>query len=139
MKPLAPLLLFAVVGLVACSSAGAAPSIVPTRTIQVTTTDQMRFEPADFEVSVGETVGFIVTNGGQVPHEFYVGTAEDQIAHEDEMVAGHSMHDHANSVTVDPGKTKTLVLTFARAGSLEVGCHVPGHWDAGMRGTITVR
>jgi uncharacterized cupredoxin-like copper-binding protein len=54
------------------------------------------------------------------------------------MQAGHSTHDHANSVSVEPGQTQTLELTFARAGTLEVGCHVPGHWDAGMRGTITV-
>ena len=54
------------------------------------------------------------------------------------MAAGHAMHDHANSITVDPGQTETLPLTFARAEHLEVGCHVPGHWDAGMKGTITV-
>jgi uncharacterized cupredoxin-like copper-binding protein len=139
MRSLAPLILLAVVALAACSGTGAASSTVPTRTIEVTTTDEMRFEPADYEVSAGETVVFEVTNGGQLPHEFYVGTAEDQAVHEDEMGAGHSMHDHANSVTVDPGQMKTLQLTFARAGTLEVGCHVPGHWDAGMRGTITVK
>ena len=57
----------------------------------------------------------------------------------DRDAGGPLAHDHANSVSVEPGQTKTLELTFARAGTLEVGCHVPGHWDAGMRGTITVR
>jgi uncharacterized cupredoxin-like copper-binding protein len=130
--------LLVIVALAGCSGAPASPS-VPTRTIAVTTTDEMRYEPDAFEVAAGETVAFAITNAGQVPHEFYVGTPEDQVLHEREMATGHSMHDHANSVTVEPGQSKDLVLTFARAGTLEVGCHVPGHWDAGMRGTITVR
>jgi uncharacterized cupredoxin-like copper-binding protein len=135
----------AAVALSGCAGAGAvgggasSPAPAAARTIEVTTTDEMRFEPADFQVAVGETVSFEVTNAGKVVHEFYVGTAEEQVAHEEEMKAGHSTHDHANSVSVDPGQTKSLVLTFARAGTLEVGCHVPGHWEAGMKGTITVR
>ena len=128
-----------VLSLAACSSGGAASPPAATRTIQITMNDQMRFEPATFEVAVGETVRFDVRNDGQIVHEFYVGTADDQVAHEAEMAAGHATHDHTNSVNVDPGQTKPLELTFARAGTLEVGCHVPGHWPAGMRGTITVK
>jgi uncharacterized cupredoxin-like copper-binding protein len=124
--------------LAACSGATtASPAAV--RTIHVAMNDQMRFEPATFEVAVGETVRFEVKNVGQIVHEFYVGTPEDQAQHETEMAAGHATHDHQNSVSVDPGETKPLELTFAKAGTLEVGCHVPGHWPAGMRGTITVK
>jgi uncharacterized cupredoxin-like copper-binding protein len=128
-----------VLSLAACSGGGAASPPTAARTIQVSMSDQMRFEPANFEVAVGETVRFEVRNDGQIAHEFYVGTADDQVSHEAEMAAGHSTHDHTNSVSVDPGQTKPLELTFARAGTLEVGCHVPGHWPAGMRGTITVK
>jgi hypothetical protein len=31
-----------------------------------------------------------------------------------------------------------LLYTFDQPGTLEYGCHVPGHYPAGMRGTITV-
>lgn len=134
------ILVVTALALAACSSGGASPSpSAAARTVKVTTTDQMRFEPATFEAAVGETVIFEVTNTGQIVHEFYVGTPEEQTSHEEEMKSGHSTHDHENSLSVDPGQTKTLQLTFAKPGSLEVGCHVPGHWDAGMRGTLTVK
>ena len=137
---LLPLALLVAVALAACSSGGSSPSpSAAARTVKVTTTDQMRFEPSAFEFAVGETVIFEVTNAGLVVHEFYVGTPEEQASHEEEMKSGHSTHDHQNSLSVDPGQTRTLQLTFAKAGSLEVGCHVPGHWDAGMRGALTVK
>ncbi len=42
------------------------------------------------------------------------------------------------AVDVPPGQTVTLVYTFDQPGTLLYGCHVPGHYAAGMRGTITV-
>src|SRR5215218_2151109 len=137
-RTVTPILLLLALAVAAACSSGSA-SAAPTRTVVVTTSDLMAYEPAAFEFAVGDRVRFSVRNPGAVPHEFFVGTAEDQTTHEAEMAAGHSMHDHANSITIEPGETKTLDLTFARAGTLEIGCHVPGHWTAGMRGTITVR
>ena len=134
----APLLLVLFAVVVGACSSGTSPAAA-VRTVEVVTTDQMRYEPAAFEFAVGDRVRFSVRNPGAVPHELFVGTAQEQATHETEMQAGHAMHDHANSVTVEPGKTDMLELTFARAGTLEIGCHIPGHWDAGMRGTITVK
>ena len=132
-------LLIALVALVGACTGGGGATTLPTRTIDVITTDAMRYEPASYDFAVGDRVLFRVQNTGKLVHEFFVGTAADQATHETEMQAGHSMHNHANSVSVEPGQTQTLQLTFARAGTLEVGCHVAGHWDAGMRGTITVK
>ena len=42
------------------------------------------------------------------------------------------------AVEVAPGETATLVYTFDEPGTLLIGCHVPGHYAAGMKGTITV-
>ena len=123
----------------ACSGGGRFICRPAARTIQVSMNDQMRFDPATSRSLSARRIRFEVRNDGQIVHEFYVGTADDQVSHEAEMVAGHSTHDHTNSVSVDPGQMKPLELTFARAGTLEVGCHVPGHWPAGMRGTITVK
>jgi len=41
-------------------------------------------------------------------------------------------------VNVPAGQSATLVYTFNNPGTLIYGCHVPGHYLAGMRGTITV-
>jgi len=37
-----------------------------------------------------------------------------------------------------PGKSATLTVTFAKAGSYPYSCTVPGHAAAGMKGTLKV-
>ena len=52
---------------------------------------------------------------------------------------GHGMkHDDPNSVLVEPGKTAELTWTFSKATSLEFACNIPGHYQAGMVGKLTV-
>jgi uncharacterized cupredoxin-like copper-binding protein len=90
-----------------------------------------------FNVQAGETIAFEISNPGALPHEFYLGTAVEQQAHEREMANG-PMHAEPNVVDVPAGTTARLVYTFDQPGTLEYGCHVPGHYPAGMRGTITI-
>jgi uncharacterized cupredoxin-like copper-binding protein len=110
------------------------------RTVEVTTLDTMTFEPSAITVSAGETVTFRVTNTGLLAHEFTLGDAAMQQAHADEMAQmGDAMaHDQANSLTLRPGETKQLTWQFGDAGTLEYACHQPGHYQAGMRGQITI-
>ena len=37
-----------------------------------------------------------------------------------------------------PAGPLALVYTFDNPATLEYGCHVPGHYAAGMRGTISI-
>jgi Cu+-exporting ATPase len=108
------------------------------RTIKIQTTDALRFTPDQVSVNAGDTVAFEITNSGAVPHEFFVGTQAEQQAHETEMSGGSNMMDEPNAVAVPAGGTARLVYTFDQPGTLEYGCHVPGHYAAGMLGTITV-
>ena len=48
-------------------------------------------------------------------------------------------HDDPNSVLVEPGKTAELTWTFSQATRLEFACNIPGHYQAGMKGDLTVR
>lgn len=41
-------------------------------------------------------------------------------------------------MSVEPGETEMLEFTFGEAGALQVGCHEPGHFPAGMAAAITV-
>jgi P-type Cu+ transporter len=109
-----------------------------TRTINVTTIDALRFTPDQISVRAGETVAFEITNSGVLPHEFFIGTPAEQQAHEAEMTTGSAMMDEPNGVDVPVGGVARLVYTFDQPGTLEYGCHVPGHYAAGMRGTITI-
>lgn len=110
------------------------------RTIAVAMTDQLRFEPAQFTVSAGETVRFEVTNTGQIVHEFYIGDEDVQAAHEVEMGGMSGMGtDEANGLSIEPGHTETLEFTFPdEPGELLIGCHEPGHYAGGMVATITI-
>ncbi len=110
------------------------------RTISIQANDQLRFTPDAVTVRVGETIAFKVTNTGSAPHEFVVGDAVAQQQHEAEMARGGGMTDMegGSAVAVPPGKTVTLVYRFTKPGTLLFGCHVPGHYKAGMQGTLTV-
>jgi Cu+-exporting ATPase len=107
------------------------------RTIAVHATDALRFTPDQLSVNAGETVAFEITNSGALPHEFFVGTPAQQQAHETEMSYTPSMINEP-AVDVPAGGTARLVYTFEQPGTLEYGCHVPGHYAAGMLGTITI-
>ena len=109
--------------------------------IVVTLTDTMKIEPATMTVPAGEPVTFVVTNKGQITHEFTLGDADVQDEHEQEMMAMGGMgmtHDEDNAISVAPGQTKELIYTFEMPGTSLAGCHVPGHYPAGMMANITV-
>jgi uncharacterized cupredoxin-like copper-binding protein len=140
-----------VVLVAACSSAGAspdapsgaptsapAPSAAATR-IDVTLTDALQIEPASMTVPAGVPVTFVVTNSGTTDHEFYLGDEGAQAEHEQEMVEmGGMTHDEPEGIAVKPGETKELTYTFDDAGQTLAGCHVAGHYGAGMQADITV-
>lgn len=110
------------------------------RTIEVAALDAMAFEPDAVEVAAGEVVTFVITNEGEAVHEFVLGDAAMQEEHAEEMgeMGSGMAHDEPNAVSVEPGGTAELTWRFGDAGTVEYACHEPGHFEAGMRGTITV-
>lgn len=110
------------------------------RTIIVTMNDNMRFSPASITAAKGETIRFQVKNTGSLRHEFQLGTLEELLAHAKVMEQHPDMeHDDPNAVTVEPGQTRTLVWKFTKAGRFDFACLIPGHYQGGMKGNITVR
>jgi uncharacterized cupredoxin-like copper-binding protein len=115
------------------------------RDISITMTDSLRFDPGTIVVTEGETIRFLLDNPTVAPHDFLIGDLEEQLHHHEEMAAGEA-HDDAPApegeypapVTLEPGETAEVIATFREAGTIVIGCHVPGHWEAGMRGTIAV-
>jgi uncharacterized cupredoxin-like copper-binding protein len=119
----------------------AASSAAPARTIALSATDQFRFTPDTITVQVGESVAFEVTNSGVLPHELVIGDAGLQAEHEAEMTTSTemaSMHHEPFAILIPAGKTARLTYTFSEPGTLLYGCHLPGHYAAGMVGTIVV-
>ena len=122
----------------ACSgSDGSAGRDAEGRTIEVTMTDALRFDPDVISVTTGETVRFEVTNEGEIVHEFLIGDEAAQAAFAEDM-ASDMNHDSAAGVSVEPGQTETFAYTFGEASDTLAGCHEPGHYEGGMVATITV-
>ena len=125
--------------LAACTSSGSGASTGAVRTIAVTMTDALRFEPDEIAVAMGETVRFEITNEGQAVHEFLIGSEADQARFEEAMAEEGGGHETSAGVSVDPGHTATFEYTFSERGSdVLAGCHEPGHYDGGMVATIVV-
>lgn len=111
-----------------------------TRTITVEMSDDMRFTPSALSVRKGETVRFVVHNRGQVLHEMVLGTKESIAAHAAQMKQSPGMaHDDANMVHVEPGRRGEIVWQFTQAGEFPIACLLPGHFEAGMVGAVTVQ
>ena len=99
-----------------------------------------RFQPDSVAVKAGETITFRVVNQDTGIHEFTLGDEDKQAEREKMMAAMGSapmeMDDEADSVTVKGGATEELTWTFDDAGTVLYGCHQPGHYAAGEKGTI---
>ena len=109
------------------------------RTIEVKALDTMRYDPQTFTVKAGETIRFVVTNVGRLKHEFVIGDPAEQRAHAEMMKKMPGMvHEDPNALSLEPGETKTLIWQFGQAGVVEVACHVPGHYEAGMVAQVKV-
>ena len=111
-----------------------------TRTIKVDMADSMRFTPSDLTVRRGETVKFVVHNGGQVLHEMVLGTKKALAEHAELMKKFPEMeHSDPNMAHVKPGKNGEIVWQFTKVGELQFACLQPGHFEAGMVGKLTVK
>lgn len=139
---LAPLLALLALALAACSTTPPtiAPDATPSTRIAVRLTDALRIEPSSMLVPAGVPVTFVVTNAGVLEHELFFGDAQAQDQHQQEVSqAGGVPHDGPNGIAVKPGETREFTVTFEAAGSLLAGCHVPGHYPAGMKASVVVR
>jgi uncharacterized cupredoxin-like copper-binding protein len=110
------------------------------RTIKVDMDDRMRFTPGEVTVRRGETVRFRVTNSGKAMHEMVIGTMEELKKHAELMKKHPGMeHDEPHMAHVAPGKSGEIGWQFTKAGDFYYGCLIPGHFEAGMVGKITVK
>lgn len=109
------------------------------RTVTIRMGDDMRFTPAHLTVREGETLRLRIANRGKVLHELVIGTAEELQAHAELMKKHPGMeHDEPYMAHVNAGQRGEITWTFNRPGDFEFACLIPGHFEAGMRGTIRV-
>jgi len=114
-----------------------------TRTVEMTMreldTGEMVFEPSDLSFAEGETVRFVITNAGLAEHEFVLDSTEKNAEHKALMERFPEMeHDDPNAVRLEPGETSEIVWTFSKPGGFEFACLLPGHYESGMHGPVSV-
>lgn len=118
----------------------------PTRTIDVIMREDYDkgapfvFEPSsEMTFSEGETVRLRITNMGEETHEFVMDSMAQNAEHKELMAKFPEMeHDDPNAVRLEPGEEAEILWTFNRAGNFEFACLLPGHYEGGMHGALTV-
>jgi uncharacterized cupredoxin-like copper-binding protein len=110
------------------------------RSIEIDMTDNMRFTPERIEVKAGETLRLIVKNAGRIRHELVLGSDAYLQKHDQMMRKYPDMaHKKANAVSLAAGQAPgEIIWQFNQAGTLSFACLEPGHYAAGMKGTIIV-
>lgn len=103
--------------------------------VRVTIRDS-RFIPDHFEFAAGTTVTFVVENTDPIDHEFLIGDEASQRAHEEGTEPHHGARPGEISIPI--GETRSTTYTFDESGTLLIGCHLPTHYEYGMKGDITI-
>jgi uncharacterized cupredoxin-like copper-binding protein len=85
--------------------------------------EEFRFTPKEITIRPGEVI-FSIKNEGQIEHNFVIEDAGGKRA--------------GGIASILPDKTDQLRLAL-RAGRYTMVCDLPGHKDAGMLGSLTVR
>ncbi len=82
---------------------------------------EFKFDPATITASPGQTINLTFKNAGTVRHTFVIKEANVNVG-------------------ADAGQTATATFKApSTAGTYTYFCDVPGHEEAGMKGTLTVK
>jgi uncharacterized cupredoxin-like copper-binding protein len=115
----------------------------PARIVKVTMREdgkKMLFEPDRVEVRQGEQVHFVLFNEGTESHEFLLATRAENKKHGEVMKKFPKMeHDDPNGLRLTPFSGGDIFWKFTKKGEFEFACLIPGHYEAGMHGTIRVK
>jgi uncharacterized cupredoxin-like copper-binding protein len=101
---------------------------------------KMGYEPARIEVRRGEQIRFVLQNDGEEDHEFILATVAENRKHAEVMKKNPDMeHDDPNAKRLLPHGHGEIVWKFTKRGTFEFACLIPGHYEKGMFGRITVK
>ena len=134
MRTIAALVFTATLALGALSGcAGKAAADGDTRTITI---HFSHFSPDVVKVPSGRPITFILKNEDPIEHEWIVG---DSAVHERHRTGTEPYHDEVpTEVTIPALSTRVTTVTLPGPASYLFICHLPGHEEYGMRGTVVV-
>lgn len=103
--------------------------------------NEFSFKSALTEFRTGETYRFVVTNTGSVAHEFMIAPLSEPGMADMEQIDKMALVMIPQE-DLPAGAMKSVEFTFnelAATRQLEFACHVPGHYEAGMKLPIVVK
>jgi uncharacterized cupredoxin-like copper-binding protein len=125
---------------VAARRGGAPPSattVLGPGTVTVTIdVEHSHFRPGVIRVRPHTDVRFVIVNHDPIGHEFIVGGPQVHARHANGHEAYHP--PVPGEVSVPAGARASTTYRFPAPGPVEFACHLPGHYQYGMRGTVVV-
>jgi uncharacterized cupredoxin-like copper-binding protein len=116
-------LMAACAGPSAAAPSGGKPAASSARAVEVQATDRLTFEPATIAVKSGTLVRLTLHNTGALEHDWVVDSLEGRKV----------------EVDATPKTSATGEFTPTAPGTYEFYCSIPGHREAGMKGTLVVQ
>jgi azurin len=139
----------------AAKKAAPAAAAGAARTIEIKGTDNMKFSVTNIDAKPGEKIRVVLTTVGTMPkmvmaHNFILlkkGTDEQAFANASALARdtafiapAQKVHVLANTTLVGAGEKAEVTFTAPKvAGKYPYLCSFPGHFAAGMKGTLTVK
>ena len=99
------------------STTGGTPTDVSGQSSTTMSAENFFFSPSDLSGTAGQKLTISLTNNGSVPHNF-------------------SITDENVDVTLQPGESQDIKVTFPQSGSVQFFCSF--HQTSGMVGTLQV-
>ena len=95
------------------------------------------FTPTVVTVPAAAKVTFTLSNDDPIDHEWMVGIPD---VHEKHRHGTEALHGRIpTEVSVPAYSTRVTTVTFDTPGEFAYICHLPGHEEYGMSGTVVVR
>ncbi len=108
-------------------------------THEIKATD-MAFGPDTVTIKEDEIVRVVLNNQGAQEHDITIDEPKGKATVVSEGGSHGASHEHKEfHVSAAPGKSGSLDFTPSEPGTYEFYCTVPGHKDAGMKGTLIVQ
>ena len=111
--------------------------------VQIVTVDakEFKFTPSEIHIKAG-LVKFVMVNSGVGEHELVVYeyskkeiVDKAELAEDEDTIAANILFEVDHTPAGISAESEVINI---KAGSYIIGCHIPGHYEAGMKGTLIV-
>lgn len=116
--------------------AGLAAGCAPAATKVEIRIHYSHFDPGAISVPLGVPITFVLINEDPIDHEWLLGDAAFHRRHRTGTEAKHGARP--NEISIPPLSAVETTLTFTSIGTQQYICHLPGHEQYGMVGTLTI-